>query len=310
MNTSFSTELPTLQIAWDSTSLSALLECPRKYQLSHIQGWSPRLESVHLTFGILYHGAIERYDHAKASGATHSEAIVAAVRWTLTETWNKELRRPWTSDDKHKNRLTLIRSIVWYLTQFAEDTLETVILSNNKPAVELSFRFDSDISFGSTRYVLCGHLDRVAKFQDLLWINDHKTTKSSIEGDDYFARYSPDNQMSMYAFAGKVIYNVPVQGVIVNAAQVMVTFTRFRRGFAHRTEAQLSEWYEHTKFYIKQAEKFATANFWPMNIKSCGLYGGCPFRSICGKDPSVREQWLQAGFKKRVWDPLKIRGDI
>ena len=30
-NSSFSTEIPNLQLAWDSTSLGLLKECPRKY---------------------------------------------------------------------------------------------------------------------------------------------------------------------------------------------------------------------------------------------------------------------------------------
>lgn len=40
------------------------------------------------------------------------------------------------------------------------------------------------------------------------------------------------------------------------------------------------------------------------------MYGGCPFRTVCGKDPKVRRQWLESMFAKRIWDPLTVRGDI
>jgi len=311
MNSSFSSTLPNLQLAWDSTSLGALKECPRKYYYSIIQGWSPRVESVHLTFGQYYHSALEAYDHAKFAGATHDEATVKAVRRALQDTWNKTLNRPWTSDIKEKNRETLVRTVVWYLEQFKEDPLQTVRLANGKPAVELSFRFESGVTAPTgENYLLCGHLDRVAMMGDDGWILDRKTSKYSIDGSEYFERYSPDNQMSMYDFAGKIVYNLPIRGVIVDAAQVLITLSRFRRGTVPRTDSTRNEWFNTTTYYIKMAASYVQDNFWPMNDKSCGMYGGCPFRPICGRAPEVREQWLQATFKKRIWDPLQVRGDI
>lgn len=310
-NSSFSTTIPNLQIGWDSTSLGALQECPRKYFYSIICGWAPREMSVHLSFGLAYHEALERYYHARAQGKSHVEGLRVAVRYCLAVTWNPELKRPITWDSKEKNRETLLRTVVWYLTQFEEDPLETVILANGKPAVELSFRFPIDLtSPDGNPYMFCGHLDRVVKFNGQYHVNDHKTTKYEIKSADFFDKYSPDNQMSMYSFAGKIVYKIPVQGVLVGAAQVLVTLSRFRRGFANRTDNMLIEWYNDKKFWIQQAAEFAVQNYWPMNDKSCGMYGGCPYRGICGKDPRVRDQWLAAGFKKRVWDPLQIRGDI
>ena len=58
-NSAFSKSLPGLQIAWDSTSLGTLKECPRKYQYSIMLGKQPREISVHLTFGLYYHAALE-----------------------------------------------------------------------------------------------------------------------------------------------------------------------------------------------------------------------------------------------------------
>lgn len=314
-NSSFSVKIEKLQIGWDSTSLSMLKECARKYKYGIIDGWTPRDQSVHLIFGIAYHKALEHYEHARSRGEDWQAGVRAAVKFCLQTTWDYNLKRPWTSDDKNKNRFTLVRTVVWYLCQFKNDMLETIILANGKPAVELSFRFTTDLTAPDGQpYLLCGHLDRLANYSVNtaagIWVNDHKTTKSAIESEDYFDRYSPDNQMSMYSFAGKIVYGIPVKGVIVNAAQVLVTLSRFRRGFANRTDSTLNEWYNDTKHWIELAAEYAVHDYWPMNDKSCGLYGGCPFRTICGRAPEVREQWLVAGFKKRQWDPLQVRGDI
>src|SRR6185503_15211932 len=118
-NSSFSNKLPTLQLYWDSTSMGTLMDCPRKYLLSNVFGFAPRDESVHLRFGIMYHSALETYDRVKAlyqkhdhdtDEAIHRTAMFHAVRKALSDSWNFELKRPWASDHKYKNRLTLIRS--------------------------------------------------------------------------------------------------------------------------------------------------------------------------------------------------------
>jgi len=308
-NGAFSKITPGLQTYWDSTSLSALKKCPRFYQLSIVEGWALRTESVHLTFGTLYHSGIERYDHARALGEDHDSAVSLAVQYLLEKTWDSKLGRPWTSDDKNKNRLTLVRSVVWYLDQFSPDPFSTVILANGKPAVELSFKFDSGLKIGHGESVyLCGHLDRVAKLEDDIYILDKKTTKSTL-GQDFFDKFTPDNQMSLYTFAGKVVYELPIKGIIVDGAQIAVTFSRFLRGTVQRTDSQLEEWFQDLKWWLAQAEAYAQGNHWPMNEQSCGNYGGCAFREICSKSPSVREKWKEALMHRRVWDPTVARGN-
>lgn len=312
INSSFSSSIPFLQIAWDSTSIGLLKECARKYYLTIVLGNIERDQNVHLTFGILYHSSLEAYDHAKSKGASHGQAVLIATRVALTKSWNHQTGRPWISGDPNKNRYTLVRSVVWYLAHFENDSIQTIQLSSGRPAVELSFSFATDhISPDGQPFSLCGHLDRVGRLENIPFVLDRKTSKYSLE-ERWFAQFSPDNQMSTYAFAGKVIYKMPVQGVIIDGAQILVNSTRFKRGFAHRTDSQLNEWYRELGYWLEQAGHFAQMKFWPMNDKSCGNYGGCPFRGICSKSPEVREQFLTdpSRFIKRVWDPLQIRGDV
>jgi hypothetical protein len=319
-NSSFSTKSPWLQLALDSTSLGAFKTCPRYYYYTTILGYQPKAESVHLTFGLLMHGSVERYHHAKAEGLGHEEALQRTVAWLLRETWDKALGRPWFSGDSYKNRGTILRTVIWYLDKYGDnDTLETVILSSGKPAVELSFSFDSGFVSRLTGepFLLCGHLDRLALLNGAAYIPDVKTTKSELS-PRYWASHDPSNQFSIYLLAGEIVYNLPVKGLIVDGVQVLVGSSRFDRKLITKDAAQMEEFYSSLRKWIMVLEDCAgeaasggePSLAYPMNETSCGKYGGCEFQGICSRSPVARQQWLDTGFRRRVWDPLQRRGDI
>lgn len=303
---SFSHQVPKLQLAWDQTSIGMLKTCPRMYQYSLIYGFGMDAENVHLFFGSVYHASLERYDHTKAEGKSHDEGVLLAVDYLLRATWDTRLKRPWISTEPSKNRLTLLRAVVWYLDNFRDDPLETIILANGQPAVELSFQFESGIfSSMGEQYILAGHLDRLVTFNDHNYISDRKTTGHQL-GDTYFEQYTPDNQFSLYPIAGQVAFEVPVKGIIVDAVEMGATYCRFERREIGRDKYQLAEYLHDLSFWLKIAEMYAKAEHWPMNDKACFR---CHFRPVCSKSPSVRDDWLRAKFKPRVWDPLTPRGN-
>ncbi len=238
-NSAFSSKLPTLQLAWDSTSFGNLKKCPRYYQLKNVEGWETRQRSVDLDFGIWLHSGREHYYHARAKGLSHEDGVDAALQYVLCATWDQKTNRPWQGDS-NKNRLTLARTLVWYLDNWEHDPLQTVMLANGKPAVEVSFRFG--LGFGPTsalpfveteqgqeEFLLCGHLDRVVSFQGSLWVSDLKSTRNSIDSF-YFAQFTPDTQMSTYSIAGRVTLHEKIRGIIIDACQIGVNFSRFSRG--------------------------------------------------------------------------------
>ena len=318
-NSSFSSLIPTLQTAHDSTSIGEGKLCWRRYEYSIIDGYEPRDTNVHLYFGSAYHHAFEYFDHLKAQGQDHESATKEVVSNILSRTWNKKLSRPWDSEDQYKNRGTLIRSVLWYLKQFENDDLETLILASGKPAVELHFDFDIGYTSRLTKepFRLVGHLDKIALFENKPAIVDRKTTKFQIT-QSYFTRFNPDNQVSTYLVGGDMIFGSPVYDMIIDAAQIKVNSTVFQRGIVGRTPAQLDEWITDLYSYFETLERNVEKNHWPMNDKSCGLPHtdpktgetryGCPFREVCSADPSMRELLLKANFNRRTWDPAKPRG--
>ena len=320
------------QYAWDSTSLGYIKTCPRLYQYVMLDGWAPRGESVHLRFGMEYHAALEQFDRLMADENHDREAAIRVVVRGLMERVADWTPDPATKAGRYKNRETLVALVVDYLDHFDPDPAETYIKSDGTPAVELSFRFELDWgprageckdglepgdvgypgpSYESQPYLLCGHLDRVVSFNDQLLVMDRKTTTTTLSGY-YFNQYEPNNQLTLYTLAGKIIMGAPIRGVIIDAAQILLEKPNaFARGFTYRTEDQLEEWLADLRVLLENAERYAENDYWPMNDSSCDKFGGCRYRDICSKSPSVRERFLAADFEKlepdQRWNPLKSR---
>lgn len=306
------------QFAWDATSFNLAQTCLRKYYYRMVQGWVPARRSVHLIFGGHYATALEHFYKHLAEGMDRDEALVEVIWETLRNTWapvyanseDSRLRRnpipgrgaPWQSDDANKTRETLIRTIIWYVDHFAEDNCKTVHTSDGKPAVEHSFKLEIDPGI-----LWCGHMDRLVDYGGDYYVMDQKTTKGTV-GTYWFEQWGTDDQMSGYTFAGKIIYDMPVKGVIIDAAQIAVGFSRFERGFTNRNGGQLDEWLDETLHNIEAHRLAYQENYWPRRNTSCNNYGGCEFRSVCSRAPSVREQFLKAKFVRGdKWNPLEER---
>lgn len=290
-----------VQFGWDQTSIKLAEECLKKYEYVMIGGWTSPGISTHLFFGGAYATALEHYHKHRCDRLSHDDALLAVVREALVATWIDD--GPWISDHNTKTRENLIRTIVWYFEHFEEDNATTLILSDGKPAVEHSFQLPVDDGI-----IFAGHLDRVVEYGHNPFIQDQKTTATTISSY-YFKQYEMDTQMSMYSFAGKAIFGLPVKGVMIDAAQIAVGFTRFERGFTFRDDATLNEWYDDTMGTVHRAMAATRENHFPRNRSACNNYGGCAFREVCSKSPHVREQFLKADFIQRpkLWDPLESR---
>ena len=302
------------QYAWDSTSVGSFVTCPRKYYYSILQGWQSEHKSVHLVFGGHYASALEHFHKHRAAGIEFNDALREVVREVLVNTWDHEVTeagdpiigsggpQDWLHNTKTRD--TLVRSIVWYLEQYKNDPMQTVILSDGRAAVEYSFSIDL-----SDDYIYCGHIDRLVTYgeDNDIYVQDQKTTGSTIT-PRFFSAFSPDYQMSGYTWAGQIIFNMPVKGLVVDAAQIAVGFTAFARQPVTRSARQLEEFRSEVLHYIGLAKSYHENGYYPMNRTACGNYGGCEFQRICSAVPGIRDNLLQGNFKKRArWDPLQRR---
>jgi len=299
----------TIQWAWDQTSISWMQECWRKYYYAMVLGYRSKHESIHLFYGILYHSALERFDRYKIAGVNFDDAQRAIVRFVLNETWIEG--KPWESDHDKKTRETLVRSVIWYTEQFKNDPAETVRLANGEAAVELTFQMPLDWGpYRDYNYVLTGHMDRLVSLAGDLYCSDRKTTGSAL-GARYYETFKPNVQVTQYTLAGKVVYKMPIKGVLIDAAQILTGSTNFGRTISYRTDKELEEYLNELKHYwfplqIQQARESIDAP-WPMNPQACHKYEGCQFRKVCSMDPALRQRALDSDFIKHPWNPLEQR---
>lgn len=317
-----------VQWAWDATSLEIAQTCGRKYYYSLILGIKPKSQSVHLLFGGIYAKALEHFYKYRAEGDSIDQATVKVVREAMIGSWQyqteldeaglptykldekgERIGYPMVFEDTNKTRVNLIRTIIWYIEQYAvesPDGFTTYILQNGKPAVELSFtlEFDHDIYY-------CGHLDRVVQMGDQLYVTDQKTTGGTV-GPYYFTKFEMSNQMSGYALAGQMVLKSPISGVVIDAAQIAVNFTRFERGITPRSKDRLDEWYNQTVNFIQNFQDLSAVagedeSKWPMNASACENYGGCAFKLLCSRSPKVRPNYLKSDYVQHNWDPIESR---
>lgn len=309
-NKSFSTRLRSLQLYIDSHSLGEFKTCPRRYYYSILLGYQPPAESVHLTFGIMLHVAIEQYWKRRLTLLEdHETALPEIVKLIMNLTWDKKLNRPWQSDHKTKNRFTLIRTIVWYLDRFQDDPIR-VLTVGSKPAVELPFEIYSGYESQITgeHFILCGRIDRLGELNGNRYVIDVKSTASTIS-PHWYSSFTPDNQFTIYCIASKEYYDTETAGLIVDGCQIAQSFSAFHRELVNRSESQLEEWRDDLGFHLNNLDQCARSGKWPMNDKACNLYGGCPFRPVCSQPSQYGRDQMLTQYRRRTWDPLQRRGD-
>lgn len=303
-----------IQVAWDGTSLEIAQTCPRAYYYRMIRSVVPVETSVHLVFGGIYASALERFYKFRAEGMDIDTALLATIRFAMLHSWKHDLDdegnripggAPISFNDAAKTRMNLMRTIVWYVDQFAEesaDGIQTVHLSDGRPAVELSFMLPL-----APDLMYCGHLDRLITYGGTTMWMDQKTTSKTL-GPWFYDNYKPTNQFLGYTWAGETILAQPIRGGIIDAAQIAAGFSRFERHPVLHTKDQINEWLDGTFYTIELIQSATKEQHFPMNLSSCGKYGGCDYRMLCSVTPGLRESYLKSNYVEvKPWDPATPR---
>jgi len=295
------------QFAFDNTSLAYFKECPRKYYYSIVEGWRKKGKAPALVFGGLYHEGVEKYDALRAKDWSHESALKCMVLYVSM----KFEEDPIPEGDTKRNYLTLMRSLIWYAEENKHSEVRTANLPGEVLGLELSFRFELPFHGPEGPYIYCGHIDKIAEYKGQKFVVERKHTTSAL-GDFFYQRYALSDQITGYHLAGKVIFQVPIAGSMIEATQVAVNFSRFDRRMVLRADALMEEWLELTEHYIRRTtEEFEKLHegapaFLP-NHESCNKFGGCVFLEVCSKSPFMRKSLLEADFEKQPWQPLKNR---
>jgi hypothetical protein len=295
-------DIPELQLSWDATSLKCIQHCPRRYFYEIVLGYKTEKESHHLVFGRHYHSSLEAYDHAVSVGVPWENAQDIAVHQAL------RLSYGWESGDAAKQRFSLWRSVQWYTEQFRPETDRVKpVLNDGKAMLEQGFSFQLPFTApGAHDYMGCGYFDGVVEAMGGIYVRERKTTGKTLNAD-WFRTFDVDCQIDMYTTAGKVVFDYPVRGVLIDGAQVTINFSRYGRAPSTRTEPQLEEFLDDVGQWIMMAESYATNRYWPKATRFCFM---CPFQSVCSKDPASRIGALIGEFRIDDWDPTLERSEV
>lgn len=340
---SFLAEQPWVQTAWDASSLSVFLRCPRRYFYSIICGFRPWGESVDLKFGTLVHVGMEAY-HKNMRSLGHTEAQIIGLTAIMVKAWDKTTQAAkdlaemqgqvapegsyWKSHSNNKNLWNALRAFIWHTEQFGlEPDFHTAVYEEEVltaagpqkvelPMVEFPFQYDLGFEFYDHPIIFCGHLDRVVDTSAGRWIVDYKTTKNTISSH-YFDGYQPSTQLPGYAVASKVVFHKPILGVVVDAFQIGVDFVRCGRGHILTGEEKANEWLDGVVDWIGKALESAAiqhegaddlAGFAGKNAQHWKMNTEscflCPFKPVCASTPSIRGHVLQSAYNNEFWDPL------
>ena len=285
------------QKIWDSSSLSTFSACPRAYNLSNLLGYKLKLYAPVTGFGSAVHDGFEVLDKGKHEGKSKDETVNKAVAFIIKE-YGKDLSQ---AEDKARGLEAAMRAIVWRAEEYWEDNLKIATMPNGAPCLEQRF----EVPFGERGHRFSGRIDKIVELDNRLYLCDTKTTKASLT-DLYFRNFQPNNQIYAYIWAARFVLGLNIAGFIIDAVQTGVHFCRFNRNIFNVSKESIIEWYNDAQYHISLSDAYADNQWYPANFTSCGNYGGCKFREVCGEAPEHRTILLQEDFIREPHDDLKV----
>lgn len=263
---------------FNSSCISDYMGCPRLFYYTWIRGLVTKTEKPALVFGRVFHEALK--EHYKTGDV--EEAI------------KKFDQIPSTITDDHRTREWGTAIFKQYVERYKTEQGKTLHL-------EVKFR----VEIGDRLYA--GTMDRIEDWNKLIYVDDHKTTKSL--GLSFFEGFRPHPQIDGYCFACKEIMG-KCHGAIINGISVAKNpKDRFQRFTSSRTEQEIEGWKEVFMDTTDDILRDFQRNHFPKRTNYCTRWGKCRFWELCvyGED----ERFIEQSFKveKRGGEDGAISGN-
>ena len=275
---------------FDYTAMSTFLTCRRKYDFRINQGYV-RSKDTQLAAsfgGAIHHGLDSWYqdkDVARAVGVFKSEFVE-----------NTEI------DDKRTHRMG----------QYILEKYDERYRDQPWVLVESEQTFNVPLPNGN-RFI--GRIDKVIKWNNCLWVVDHKTT--SQLGATYFNMAEPNMQFVGYAWAMRQLGH-DIKGVVVDAILVASgllpgpkqnkNLTPFARYDTYYKQEHFDEWLQMVQSIQHDIRVCEDSEEWYPNFDACTDYVECPYRRVCKEEKALRQRVLDADYVIEPWDPLQREG--
>lgn len=299
---------------WDNTKLSSWLNCEQQGFYSHSYqgtGIIPKEPSVALVWGSGFHAGVEEWCNQFLRG----EESIPKQQAAFTDVWFSQLPVATTEaldlkSDRH-SVANFLRLFSGYKERFPNSLYKPIAVE--KPFKLLLGRVDEvDIYW-------TGILDRIVEFQGGTYFLELKTTSHRID-DAWLKQFRVSGQLRGYIWAGQQLLGQKFDGAIVHGVEKAAIP---KTGRARKVEELIGasmveiepelveEWKENTLKKIASIHSALAAGHYTRNLgDACNAYNfsGCPFRDICGVPAGMRQQVVEEGYVRRIWDPLaKVR---
>ncbi len=294
----FSEKNPELRLVWDATTLAAFMCDPLSYYWKYVQGYRSLEPSIDLLWGTAwdksmahYHLARSRVDRLQAIESTVAFAIAHAKKVGLDAVAAENKRK-----HNKKNLSTLIRSIVWYDDEHGDYEFYKPVFEN---PTQLCRHLVDD-------YYVVGNFDQIVRDRNTgkRLVVERKSTDVCI-GQRYWQTYDPSVQVNVYDWLLSVEHNT--QGVLLEAVQTAVGFSRFDYHTVYRTAEQRNHWESVMRYYIGLASDLAASGDWKVAMNIGAQRWESVTRDIQRRTPMVWSGMLETEMVKRpIWDPQNI----
>ncbi len=287
---------------WDSTILSDLRACARKFELSHIFNYKPKGTNVHLHAGACFARGLEVTRRAYYAENLAPEDSVALGVAALITAWGDFDPGP----DAKKTLDRVCGALEFYFSEYPlPSDPARVIMVKSQPVVEFSFAIPLPIKHPDTDepLIFAGRFDAAVEFAAGLYAMDEKTTSSL--GATWSRQWDLRGQFCGYAYAMRE-YGLRPAGTIVSGVSILKTKYEQQRAIIAQPDWKIDEWLADSLEEVQLAkDRYLTQGArWRKNwSESCNDYGGCTYKSVCSvPDPTP---WLETYYEIRPWNPLE-----
>lgn len=303
----------------DNSKRSTFTECPRKFYWKFIANLSSEYGSTALRYGRTWHVMLHAfYETIQKNGwESKDKALSNALIYGKKEWDNMSAQQMYYEDFRTFENLCEL--LMLYTLNYEQDAENVRIIHTEKVfALELELNALEKLLYPElARIVFTGKIDLQLELAGLLWVQDHKTTGSSI--DRVSATMKRDPQFLGYTYAARKVLDFVPTGFLVSMAMSSSRknkdgvygklTTDFRRIPQLYSEGDLESWRRSFIHTCSQIQWCYDHHLWPMHHDACYNFNkDCSFTRLCEQNKEPSETHTE-GFIVLPWD-VELEGGL
>lgn len=288
--------MPLERISW--SLVSSLHECARKTQYKYQLGLIPSGEEYKAIFGTALHLALGTY--------YKSGRNILQAKYAFRDAWKEQ-------DGKDAQGIRTMEKGYELIEAYDRLFLE-------EPWVFVGGEQTFAIELPSVSQLFTGIIDAFGNHTEgeaQVAIQEYKTSSTPWN----FVAY-PNGQLVSYAYAAKSLLQKDVKRVYATMFGVFKGSKGgqqrgkskedpprevINREIVDLSDWDFSEWHQDVIEASASVRRYEDREYWPKHTRSCGGYGGCPYRGLCMTPPSQREFIMETSYERKAWSPLNER---